>query len=173
MCKKRASIETILTGVRKCSQINAHNYYSTMGKKFKVKEKKIIKRLKTIIMPLLVFGLLVGIAGNGQVSSAKTITKEFVDASLTNPGYAEIKNINVNNAVNVTYSVTPKSSGVVIRVEIYKYSDYSGTLVSSGTFAKGNSNTKTFSLPANKTYYAKITPTGGVSYVSGTFNAEY
>lgn len=57
-------------------------------------------------MPLLVFGLLVGIAGNGQVSSARTITKELVDASLMNPGYAEIKNTDNTTLSTVIYGIS-------------------------------------------------------------------
>ena len=83
-----------------------------------------------------------------------------------------IKNLNQSNKVKVTYSAYPDSANNVAKVQIYKNGGFTGVAVSTTTFSKTQPHTVTFSLPANATYYAKITSATGNSF-TGTFTYTY
>lgn len=121
-------------------------------------------------MPLLVFGLLVGIAGNGQVSSAKTINKTYSFSGGGSKTYT-LKNPSSTTKLTVTYSGTVAESGRMLRVNVYQIG-IQHALLSTATFVKGNEHSATFKLPADKTCEIELTSELGNS-ISGTFTYSY
>lgn len=129
-----------------------------------------MKRLKTIIMPLLVLGLLVGIAGNGQVGSAKTVNKTYSFSGGGSKTYT-LENPSNTTKLTVVYSATVAESGKMLRVNVYQ-TGIQHDLLSTATFVKGNEHSVTFKLPAGKTCEIELTSELGNS-ISGTFTYTY
>ena len=131
-----------------------------------------MKMTKRLIAVVAMLTLVVGMFGNvASICSAKSVSTAY-SVSPTKNGRVAIKNTNQNNKVTVTYSAYPDSASNVAKVEIYKNGGFTGTVVSSSTFNKGQKHEVTFSLPANATYYAKITSVTGNSF-TGTFEYTY
>lgn len=129
------------------------------------------RHLKKIIMALLICSFIFGLSANKKIGSAKTISERY-SVSSTKLAKVAIKNVKANNKVTVTFSAYPDSPSNVSRVEIYKNRGFTGTAVLTKTFNSANKYEATFSLPAGKTYYAKISSATGNSF-SGTFVATY
>lgn len=103
--------------------------------------------------------------------SGKQAGERFQDATEDDPVGVVIKNPNVKNQAVVTYTVTTDSNDRTAKVEICKDPDFT-EVVASATFNRTQPHFATVILPANQTFYAKITPIGAKS-VSGSFTAEY
>ncbi len=95
----------------------------------------------------------------------------FHDAATDGPAQIAIRNLNENNQVIVTYTMAPDSDNMAAKIEICKDSD-GKSVVASTTFHGTQPHSAEFILPADQTYYARITPVGTQS-VSGNFTAEY
>lgn len=96
---------------------------------------------------------------------------KFQEATEDDPVRMEIRNPNEHNQAIVTYSVTADSDDRTVKVEICKNSNLTD-VVASATFNRTQPHSAVFLLPANQTYYAKITPVGSQS-VSGIFTTHY
>ncbi len=131
-----------------------------------------MKITKRLIAAVAMLALVVGMFGNGaSICSAKSVSTPY-SISPTRNGKVVIKNENQSNKVTVTYSAYPDSINNVAKVQIYKNGGFSGTPVASTSFNKTQPHTATFSLPAKKTYYAKITTLTGNSF-TGVFTYTY
>ncbi len=129
------------------------------------------KQFKKMIGAVLAFSLIFGLFTNMKIGSAKTITKDY-SVTPTKMVRVAIANVNANNKVVVTYSAYPNNTTDVSRVKIYKNSGFSGEPIATTTFNKTQQHTATFTLPADKTYYAQISSASGNSF-SGKFVATY
>ena len=95
----------------------------------------------------------------------------FQEATEDDPIRMKIKNTNKHNQAVVTYTALADSDDKTVKVEICK--DFNLTdVVASATFNRTQPHSAVFLLPANQTYYAKITPVGSQS-VSGIFTTHY
>ncbi len=129
------------------------------------------KNIKKLTITLLIFSFIFNMAANTKTCSAYTFSDSF-NVTSTKSSMFGIVNFNYNNAVTVTYSAYPNDAQYVARVEIYKDSSLTGGIVASSTFNKYQPHTETFVLPADTTYYAKISSATGNAF-SGTFTAKY
>lgn len=111
-----------------------------------------------------IFSLIWGGYGN-------QMNKKFQGATEDDPARMEIINSNVQNENIITYTATADSDDKTVKVEICKDTNFS-EVVASSTFNRTQPHSATFLLPANQTYYVRITPVGAQS-VSGNFTAEH
>lgn len=129
------------------------------------------KHFKKMVVALLVFSFIFGLAVNKKVSSAYTISQGFSVTPL-NLARVAIPNVNENNDVTVTFTAKPDQERCVTRVDIYMNMNFTGSSVATSTFISTSKNVGTFTLPAGKTYYAKISSLSGHD-MTGTFVAIY
>lgn len=99
------------------------------------------------------------------------VSGEFQGATEDDPAKMVIKNSCEQNQMDVTYTATADSDDKSVKVEICTDSNFSN-VIATATFNRTQPHSATFPLPANQTYYAKITPIG-IQSVSGYFTAEY
>lgn len=113
------------------------------------------------------------IPGYSLISGGYTsqVSGEFQGATEDDPAKMVIKNSCEQNQMDVTYTATADSDDKSVKVEICTDSNFSN-VIATATFNRTQPYSATFLLPANQTYYAKITPIGTQS-VSGYFTAEY
>lgn len=111
-----------------------------------------------------IFSLISG--GSGSQAGG-----EFREATEDDPAKMEIRNSCTLSQVEVTYTAMADSDDRVVKVEICKDSNLTD-VVASATFNSTQPHSATFLLPADETYYAKITPIGAKP-VSGSFFAQY
>lgn len=82
------------------------------------------------------------------------------------------KSVNEKNDIVVTFTAKPDQERCVTQVDIYRSMNFTGTPVATSTFISTSQNIGTFTLPAGKTYYAKISSLSGHD-MTGTFVAIY
>ncbi|MDE6566251.1 MAG: hypothetical protein K2K70_00790 [Lachnospiraceae bacterium] len=129
------------------------------------------KNFKKMVVALLVFSFIFGLAVNKKVSSAYTISERFSVTPL-NLARVAIPNVNEKNDVTVTFTAYPDILPCATQVDIYKNMNFTGSPVTTKVFNRGNHIEPKFVLPAGKTYYAKISSYTGDD-ITGTFIATY
>lgn len=129
------------------------------------------KHFKKLVVALLVFSFIFGLAANKKVSSAYTITQKYSVTPL-NLARVEIPNLNANNSVTVTFTANPDIPYCAAQVDIYSNKNFTGKPIVTNSFISTGTNIGTFTLPAGKTYYAKISSLSGHD-ITGTFVATY